>query len=169
MKRRVKLLGFFILLAGVWLLASSDVAPPPASYYVPYYMELSELRKSVSYTSGKREMQNPGKIWIRDGGSEIFIVERYKGVHIIDNSTPAAPVQTGFIIAPGCMDVALKGSIIYLDNAIDLVAFDLDSREVTERIKDFFPEPSNPAGDSRYYPTPSNLVRVGWQKVNANK
>ncbi len=162
--KRLKPLGFFTVLAGIWLLASSDVAP--ASYYVPFYMDRNDLRESVSYLPGKRDMQDPGKIWVR--GSEIFIVERYKGVHIIDNSVQTAPKQTGFIIAPGCMDVAIKGNILYLDNAIDLVAFDLVSHEVTGRIKNFFPEPLSPDGSGRYYSTPKNMVRVGWRATTSN-
>ncbi len=161
--KKLKPLVFFVMLAGIWLLASSDIAP--ASYYAPFYMDRDELRESVSYVPNKLEMKDPGKIWVNGDGTRIYVVERYLGVHVIDNSDPSSPVQTGFIIVPGCMDVAVKGNIIYMDNAIDLVAFDLDAKEVTHRLKDFFPEPISPDGRGRHYTTPANMVRVGWKKI----
>lgn len=162
--RRLRPFVFFALLAGIGLISSST-SPAPYYEYTPYFMERSELHKSVFYTDGQRDMKEPGKIWVR--GDEIFVVERYKGVHIIDNSDPEDPVQTGFIVAPGCMDVAVRDNMIYLDNAVDLVAFDMTTKKVTARIKDHFPEPASPAGNNGYYyhSHPSHLVIVGWTKT----
>ncbi len=156
---------FTVTMAAVWLVASSDVAPDRYDGYRPYFMERKELERSVFYADGARDMVNPGKIWV--DGSVIFIVERYKGVHIIDNSNPGSPVQTGFIVAPGCMDVATKGGIIYLDNAVDLVAFDLSSGVVTERLKNYFPEPASPNGQRWYNYLPDKIV-VGWKNGNTD-
>jgi hypothetical protein len=157
---------FVVALAGVWLLTSSDIAPYGRyDGYEPYFMERSELERSVGYSDDMavRQMENPGKIWLGTGGDEIYVVERYKGVHIIDNSDPAHPVQTKFIVAPGCMDVAVKDNIIYIDNAVDLVAFDLAAGIVTKRIKDYFPAPASPTG--QYYYNDSGMILVGWRKV----
>ncbi len=151
-----------MMLAGVWLLTSSDIALEQYGGWTPYFMTRTELEKSVSCTGEARNMVNPGKIWI--AGDNIYVVERYKGVHIIDNTDPANPRRSDFIVAPGCMDVAVKEGIIYLDNAVDLVAFDMEAREVTKRLKNYFPEPVSPSGD-RYRNSSSEMILVGWKQI----
>ena len=170
--RRLKPCLFAVALLGVWLSASSsEPAYDPYGGYTPYFMERSDLEQSVGYIVGAREMVNPGKIWVSGDGATIYIVERYKGVHVIDNTNRSAPEPKGFITAPGCMDVAIKGDIIYLDNAVDLVAFSLTSNRVTKRLKEYFPEPLSPNGISYrnyYYSYNSadmgNKILVGWRK-----
>jgi hypothetical protein len=114
----------------------------PKEYYYPVFMSRNELEQSVKYVPGARDMILTGKIYYR--APYIYVNERYKGVHVINNANPAHPVNEGFILAPGCLDMAVKGSILYLDNAVDLVSFDLDSKQVTKRIKNVFPEPMPP-------------------------
>ncbi len=156
-------------LLAVALVCTSETVPSyPYRYeYAPVYMERSELEKSVGYVSGARRMENPGKIYIH--GDRIYVNEKYRGIHVIDNSDPYTPEQIGFIIAPGCLDMAVKGNIMYLDNAVDFVAFDLESGEVTERIRDFFPEHLiSPDGYLRDDPNarPEGMILVGWRKEN---
>ncbi|MDL2320681.1 hypothetical protein LJC45_06085, partial [Alistipes sp. OttesenSCG-928-B03] len=107
-----------------------------------------------------------GKIYAKP--PYIFINERYKGVHVIDNSNPEDPEQIGFIVAPGCVDMAVKGDIMYLDNAVDLVAFDLTQKKVTERIRNIFPEHRAPNGDSYYGYRDRDMILVGWRTANNN-
>ena len=79
------------------------------------------------------------------------------------------PRRTGFIVAPGCIDMAVKGNIIYVDNAVDFVAFDMVSRSVTERIRDYFPEHSvSPDGRQYDYPynRPDGYILVRWDKAD---
>ena len=108
-------------------------------------------------------MENVGKIYARE--SYLFVNERYEGIHVINNTNPRQPRAEGFIVAPGCIDMAVKGDILYLDNAVDLVAFNLTTKQVTERIKNVFPEPFAP--DNSYVNTsnrPENFVLVGWKR-----
>lgn len=164
---RVKPFIWGAMLIGVWLLCASDIAPERYDGWAPYFMKRSELEKSVFRADSPAEIENPGKIWV--AGDKIYIVERYKGVHIIDNSNPQNPRNSGFIVAPGCMDVAIKGDIIYLDNAVDLVAFDMAAGVVTKRLKNYFKEePASPSGD-RYYSHSSDMVLVGWRKTKTEE
>jgi hypothetical protein len=149
-------------LAGVWLLASSDIAVEPRNKWVPYFMTRSDLERSVSRAGEARAMENPGKIYIY--GDNIYVVERYKGIHVISNADPRNPRRTDFITAPGCIDVAVSGKIIYLDNAVDLVAFDMEAGTVTKRLKNYFPEPVSPAGDSYHYGSTEEMILVGWKQ-----
>lgn len=134
--------------------------------YTPVFMDKSDLERSVSYQSGGREMRKPGKIYYKS--PYIYVNERYKGVHVINNSNPANPVKEGFIAVPGCMDMAVKGNILYVDNSTDLVAFDLNTKQVTGRVKGVFPEPVAPDNTSYdyYHSRPDNSVLVEWKRKN---
>jgi hypothetical protein len=90
--------------------------------------------------------------------------ERYKGIHVINNANPAHPVNEGFIIAPGCIDMAVKDHTLYLDNSVDLVAFDLNTQTVTRRLKNVFPEPAGPDNSIYYGPREGDLILVEWKK-----
>jgi hypothetical protein len=126
-------------------------------------MKRETLEKSVSYSDEVREMKNIGKIYYKS--PYIYVNEKYKGVHVINNSDSTKMVAKGFIVAPGCVDMAVKDNIIYLDNAVDMVSFDLDKKEVTERIKNVFPELAPPSGNVRYdSDRPEDFVIVEWVK-----
>jgi hypothetical protein len=154
----------FLLLLMVSFAVMADVRPYNGNIYTPIFMSRETLESSVKYIPGARDMIQTGKIYYR--APYIFVNERYKGVHVINNTNPAHPVNEGFILAPGCMDMAVKGNILYLDNAVDLVSFDLDSKQVTKRIKDVFPEPIMPEdGVWNYYPKRQvGYILVEWKK-----
>lgn len=144
------------------LLTGSSYDPYAHRSHTPVFMEREALFSSVFYRETPRELENPGKIYAR--GHYIFVNERYKGVHIINNSDPATPRSEGFIVAPGCIDMAVKGDILYLDNAIDLVAFDLTARKEVGREKNVFPEPLSPQGWGVYGNRPEGMIVVGWRQ-----
>lgn len=131
--------------------------------YTPYFMTRADLEQSVKYVKGGRELVDPAKIYVK--GDKIYVSERYKGVHIINNSLIDTPVNEAFITAPGCVDMAIKGDILYIDNSTDLVAFDLAQKKVTKRIT-CLPEPLAPDGtDGSRISRPEGYVLVGWTKT----
>ena len=117
MMKRVTLATVCLACAVIFLFSKGDTAygPERSENYVPVYMTRAELEGSVKYLDGERGMSDPGKIYVY--GDRIFVNEKYRGVHVIDNSDPYNPRRTGFIVAPGCIDMAVKGNIIYVDNA----------------------------------------------------
>ena len=74
-----------------------------------------------------------GKIYYKD--ETIYVNESNLGVHVIDNSDPAAPVKTKFLKIPGCHDIAIKGNILYADNVGDLVAIDISDLDYPKVVK----------------------------------
>jgi len=162
---KTKLFWWYLLFlaAGIWILNTSFSDPDFINRkYTPVFMKRSDLEQSVSFQPGARAIENPGKIYYK--APFIYINERYKGVHIINNSNPQNPVNAGFIVAPGCIDMAAKGSILYIDNAVDLVAFDLSSKQVSKRIRDVFPEPLSPDNESFYSNSDrKDLILVEWK------
>ncbi len=167
----MKLYQFLLLLLVALLPGSSRDDFENPSEYFPVLMERNDLEISVKFLN-VQEIINPGKIYFKN--HMIYLNERYKGIHVIDNHSPSSPQNIGFINIPGCIDIAVKNNSLLADNATDLVAVDISDLEhakVTERIQNVFPESTPP--DLDYIPymftpanRPRNTVIVGWEKIN---
>jgi hypothetical protein len=105
----------------------------------PVYLTYEDLRSSVVMEQNV-DLKNPGKIYFKD--NYIFIVEELQGIHIFDNTNPAAPVKKGFIKLPGVADMVISGNFMYADSYVDLAILDLqDINNIREagRLKDIIP------------------------------
>jgi hypothetical protein len=91
----------------------------------PFTVSLAELRQTGVDLQAARALENPGKIYIKD--QYLFINEVKRGVHIIDNSNPAAPKPLAFLAIQGNADVAVKGQYLYADSYTDFLVFDLST------------------------------------------
>jgi hypothetical protein len=141
---------FFLLIAVIVFIVLSqgcvkDSITHTYSYvwFEPLYKTSEQVRESIK-SDAATEIKAPGKLFIK--GNYIFLNEINKGVHIIDNSNPSAPVNKAFINIPGNIDIAVKGNILYADLYTDLLAIDISDpmNVVTKKIVDnVFP--------SRYY------------------
>lgn len=110
------------------------------TYYQPVYKTAAEVRANIKSNAPKPVM-NAGKIYLK--GQYIFLNEIDKGIHVIDNSNPAAPENIAFIDLPGNVDIAVKGDILYADFYSDLVVMDISDplHIVVKKIVDnIFPE-----------------------------
>jgi len=137
--------------------------------FTPVFMERSEMEKAVRIES-PIPIKNPGKIYIWN--SYIFINEKYKGFHVIDNVNPATPINKAFLHIDGCLDIAIKNNFIYADNAVDLIVLQMDQGlndiSVKGRVRDALPEPSSPDGFwmTRAFEKfrPKNGIIIRWEK-----
>jgi hypothetical protein len=157
----------FLCLATGILLSSSE--PVYYGQYSPVYMVRAEMENAI-----KIEVAQPlhatGKIYLY--GQYILINEKYKGIHVIDNSNPEAPKNIAFLHIDGCIDMAMKNNVLFADNAIDLIALkttdNFASIQVTERIKNIFPETESPDRNWSPYSVnrfrPKNGILVAWKK-----
>lgn len=173
----MKWIGAFLLafLMTACTVENEDVAPQRESDYLPVLMDADKLEGSIAYQPHKA-LENPGKFYLY--GDFVFVSERYKGVHIINNADPENPFNVAFVSIPGCVDIAVKGTHLYADNATDLVAIDLSGLQslretkevvVTKRLEGVLPEPSPPDGlevpyEFRKENRPDNTVIVEWKK-----
>jgi hypothetical protein len=64
-----------------------------------------------------------GQIYIKD--SYIYLNELNAGIHVIDNSDPAHPVQVAFLNIPGNQNIGIRGNILFADMYSDLLAIDI--------------------------------------------
>ncbi|GAB3540383.1 hypothetical protein GCM10027443_38200 [Pontibacter brevis] len=130
-----------LFLPALLLSSCSDDCETTITYTVqePVYMMRAELRSSFKI-NGPRVLEAPGKIYAK--GNYLFINEMNEGIHIIDNSDPAAPQIINFVEIPGNIDMAVKGNILYADSYIDLVAMDISNPldvKLVNRIENIFP------------------------------
>lgn len=107
--------------------------------YTPVYKQVEELRAGIAVEPA-RSLKNPGKIYAY--GTFLLINELKEGLHIIDNSDPVNPQNLAFLAIPGNVDMAIYNHVLYADNYMDLVAFNL--QQITQpvlvhRIEDVFP------------------------------
>ncbi|MEJ7679189.1 MAG: hypothetical protein WKG06_15310 [Segetibacter sp.] len=115
-----------------------DTSTRTYTLYTPVYKTVDEVRANIK-SDAPAPVKNPGKIFVL--GNYIFLNEIDKGVHVIDNRNPAAPVNKYFIAIPGNLDLAVKGKILYADNYRDLVTLDIsnpDHVQVKRSQKMFF-------------------------------
>ena len=165
-KINMRFISYLILLSAVFLLSSDFY---PVSEYVPILMDRAEMEKAVKLDS-PRPMYEPGKIYYKSPW--LLIVEKYKGVHVIDNANPSNPEKIGFLHIDGVRDVAVKNNVLYADNAVDLIAVQfnpsLTDVSVSKRIPNYFPEMAPPDGWGLPYSVwanrPANSIIVGWKK-----
>ena len=90
--------------------------------YTPVYKTTAEVRAGIK-SDVPAPVQEPGKMYIR--GNYIFLAEKLRGIHIIDNTNPASPINKAFIKIPGCEDMAVYGNTLYADCYTDLFSIDI--------------------------------------------
>jgi hypothetical protein len=126
MTPQTKLPLFFMLLVLAFQVSSclEDTCETTRTYtaFDPVYKTRSEINASVAIERSQN-LEQPGKIYVYD--DFIFVNEYRKGVHIIDNANPADPLFVAFIKIEGNVDIAVLGSVLYADNYLDLVSFDI--------------------------------------------
>jgi len=138
---------------------------------MPVYLEMSDVRARTIQTEPAQPLDNPGKIYIY--GDYLLINEPTKGIHILDNTNPASPVNRSFIPIGGNMDLAVNSNILYADNYVDLVAFDIsdiNNIKLVKRVEDVFAHQYNHATGQvvTYRDTVLTTDRASWGCFNCD-
>lgn len=143
------------------------------SSYKPILMERAYLEHSVK-GSNARDVNFAGKIASRD--NLLFVAEQFQGLHIFDNTNPAAPKALSFITVPGLVDFQIKGNNLFANNGTDLVCVNFDDPQnvaVTGRVVNAFPVSSYTPDSKPLAPAyaentwPKNTILVGWEPIAA--
>jgi hypothetical protein len=108
--------------------------------YRPLYKTLAQVQSELK-SSTPVAIKEPGKLFTI--GNYIFLNEKHKGIHIIDNSNPASPVNKAFISIPGNEDVAVYGNTLYADCFTNLFTIDITNpmqATLTKTTAGIFPD-----------------------------
>ena len=154
-----------VMILSVALLFSGGCLKDKVNYtytmHLPVYKSLSAVRAGMK-TDPAQAIGTTGKLYIK--GNYIFLNELEKGIHIIDNSNPAHPVNIGFINIPGNENIAIRDATMYADAYSDLVAFDItDPLHVQTKkiLPNIFPDRNTYYNSSGTNPDSINVI-VGW-------
>jgi hypothetical protein len=134
-----RLIAFSILSTFVLQGCLKDTVSRTYTMYLPVYKTTAEVRADIR-SAAPVAVKNPGKMFLF--GNYIFLNEINKGIHIIDNTNPAAPVNKHFINIPGNVDLAVTGTTLYADLYTDMITLDISdptSVKVKKIIEGAFP------------------------------
>ncbi len=139
--KTINLITAFLLLFSGLLISCEDIVTTTYTYrtMMPVYLEMNDVRARTISVSPAQPLDNPGKIYIYE--DYLLVNEPSKGIHILDNSNPANPINLSFIPIEGNVDLAINSDILYADNYVDLLAFDISKIsqiKLVNRVKDVF-------------------------------
>lgn len=106
------------------------------------------------------QAKKTGKIYLYN--DYLFINEPNEGIHIYNNTNPIAPVNVGFLQIPGNVDLAVRNNILYADNFIDLLAFDISNMsniKQVKRVTDVFNQLYTPGAQKYLYYYKDTLIK----------
>ncbi|MEK6153413.1 hypothetical protein WIW50_09140 [Flavobacteriaceae bacterium 3-367] len=169
---------WFVLIIVLGLVSCDDDTQDDdryAEYLVarPLTMSMTEFKNGVDIIA-PRPIDESGKIYAYK--DYVFVNDKYRGVHIIDNSNPSAPRKLAFIKIAGNVDISVKDDYLYADSITDLVVLDISDisniRKVTRldnvlRDNIVFPIEADffEYGDIDY----QNEIVVGWETVTERR
>lgn len=121
----------FLLLVMTSLAGCTDECETTITYTVQEPIQMSRSAMIASVASlPSRPLANTGKIYSKD--HLVFVNEPYKGIHVIDNSNPAAPKTLAFINIPGNVDMSIRDNTLYADAGPDLLVLDIsDPKQIS--------------------------------------
>lgn len=161
MKQILRLFAVIITATGLSS-CTKDFVSEHYTFYRPVYKTTDEVKAGIR-SAAPATVTSPGKIFVK--GSYAFLNEIDKGVHIIDYSNPAAPVNRAFVEIPGCRDMAVRGNYLYADCYTDLVTVDISNPQNVV-LKSFV----NGVFPWRYYSSgiayQNDKIIVDWVKVD---
>jgi len=106
---------------------------------VPIYLSFEDWRALDVDLVQERDLEFPGKIYIKD--NLLFINDLYSGIHVYDNANPASPINLGFLDIPGNSDMSIRNNILFADSYYDLLSIDItdiNSPVIVDRVEDAF-------------------------------
>jgi hypothetical protein len=124
--------------------------------YKPVYSNDSSILLPRLMTP--QPVQHPGKIYVK--GNLIFQNEVGDGIHVIDNSDPAAARRIGYIRLLGNTEMSIKGNFLYANSYVDLVIIDVYNWRhpiQVKRLKNAF-QHGMTAGIYNFIPLPEHRV-----------
>jgi len=123
-------------------------------------ISLEEFKNGVDIIS-PQPIAESGKIYAYQ--DYIFVNDKYRGVHVIDNSNPASPRKVSFIKIAGNVDISIKNNFLYADSLTDLIVLDIsdiNNIQIVNRLQ-------NVLRDNIVWPMEADIFEYGeWNNEN---
>ena len=125
-----------VSLATLFFVSCSDSNEDDADYadYLvarPLIMSRAEFASSVDILP-PQPIDESGKVYAYQ--DYVFINDKSKGIHIIDNSNPQQPVKIAFVEIPGNVDISVKDNFLFADSIMDLIVLDISDINSIEQV-----------------------------------
>ena len=146
-----------------------------AEYLVarPIVMSRADFTSSVDILPPK-PIDESGKVYAYE--DYIFINDKSRGVHVINNSNPQQPVKVAFIEIPGNVDISVKDNYLYADSIMDLIVLDISDIQNIEQVNRL----ENVLREGIIFPFGADIVEygaydyeteilVGWETVTERR
>jgi hypothetical protein len=93
-------------------------------------MSMAEFKNGVDVIAPVPVLES-GKIYAYK--NFIFVNDKNKGIHVVDNTDPSNPKKISFIEIPGNVDISVKDDFLFADSLTDLVVLDIsDIKNIKE-------------------------------------
>ncbi len=136
---------------------------------VPVYKSVDEIRATIQIQA-PQTIQEGGKIFSND--RLLLINDVRRGIHVFDNTDLNRPIKIGFLPIAGNLDMIVVDDLLYADNYMDLLAFDmadLNNIQFLSRTKDVFPfDDINEEGEYLVYYTIEEVKKLVEPAPNDN-
>ncbi|MBX2984408.1 MAG: hypothetical protein LC109_00645 [Bacteroidia bacterium] len=110
-----------LLFIGILVLGCDDNQKDIHKGYIPIYTD--ELQGNFDIVAAPTALKHPGKIYIYN--NILLINEVAEGIHVYDNTNKKSPINLAFYKIPGCIDMAVRNSILYANFGNGLVSFNI--------------------------------------------
>lgn len=163
----------FLSFSTIFLLNSCYTCTEEQEYdiYSPKYISRDSLNKSITGLPPQElvEISN-----FYPNGEWMYLIEKGKGVHIMDNSNPQLPEIKAFITIPDIRDLAVKNNTLLVNQNTDLVAIEVSVPNdpiVADRMENVFEEilPPLPPNSQYERPDPEKGIVIGWDRSTTKK
>ena len=105
----------------------------------PIYLDEDDF--SLISTQGPRESEDQGLVLEVD--NFIYINERFKGIHVFDNTDLSNPIKTYFWNIPGNTEFSIVGNELFADNSRHLIVLDISDKsdiQYVSHVEDVYTE-----------------------------
>lgn len=175
---KTKFLPFVLLLTSCFIFTNctqdDDDFLNPVSVIVPVIKSKTEIRNAIDVTT-PQPTNADGKIYVYD--DLLFYIAQNSGIHVFDNQNPASPQNLAFIKLEGVNDISVKDNILFADNFMDLVVFDISDVSnielvnIEENILTFFAQVQDEFGSyfQNTFPNHEDEFIAAYQNVQMEK
>jgi hypothetical protein len=136
-------------------------------------MTKAEFKNSVDIIA-PIPIAESGKIYAYE--NYIFVNDKFKGVHVIDNSNPASPQKISFIKIAGNVDISVKNNYLYADSITDLVVLDIsdiNNIQIVNRLENVLRDNVVWPAEADFFEYEGwdyeNEILVGWEVVTERR
>jgi len=127
----------------------------------PVYLSYNDLRSGIT-VGDPVPLTDIQRVYVYQ--KTVFLNNKNRGLHVIDNSDPSNPENVAFISIPGNTEISIRDNALYADSYVDLVTLKIDDpANIVEQDREIDIFPYN-----AYQNIPDNIY-FGYDNIDETK